>query len=565
MNLFGVDVSGLDLEAFDTYIRVLSLLVGVATGLALIRWKRTWMGLAGITLLALLVWLGSNYPLLRLYGLQMPGDRLRNLAAFTGTAAGHSVFSNGTIGRTSLEPLWSALVGILCWGHPERVYTVYPFLSAAVLLGLGLILYLHFSRGEAGEEDGRIRGFLVAYFVILLATTPLDYIGPYRAYWTKVFFLKPNHALGFLFVPVLIGLLDKPFRPWRAVAVGVTLGVLGWVFIIHWAFFCFSLGVYLLLKIVLARRDFTSEASKIILVVAMSAVIVAPYYKSIATHFPHAVTVERGTSKEEPTRSQWGDVMPTSESLLLLVTLDQGLIFYLGLVGIGDWLRRRGRKEMFWAGLVLGAYLLWLSNILMYYTARAREADEFYCFLIFALSIAAANGAYQLCAISRRWIGSFERAWRCPVYYPAAVMFLALIPLTSSYWWNPSKMDGHFRNAMEPLPLVARQLTDWVLRETSTNDVLIGVGEYVELIPACTGRQILVPRREWEEVARRIILGGDDSAREIDGKTINYLVVEPRLVELLGIERDFFDRNPRFQKVFQERHWKIYRIIPMLT
>ena len=52
--------------------------------------------------------------------------------------------------------------------------------------------------------------------------------------------------------------------------------------------------------------------------------------------------------KEEPTRSDWGEVMPATSSLLFAVTLDQGLLFYLGVIGLASWLSRHGRRELLW-------------------------------------------------------------------------------------------------------------------------------------------------------------------------------------------------------------------------
>ena len=65
MNLFGVEVTHLDIEAFCVLIRVLAVLVGIGTGLAFYVWRKSWIGLAGTLLLVSLAWLGANYPLQR--------------------------------------------------------------------------------------------------------------------------------------------------------------------------------------------------------------------------------------------------------------------------------------------------------------------------------------------------------------------------------------------------------------------------------------------------------------------------------------------------------------------
>ena len=555
MNLFGVEVTHLDIEAFRVLIRVLAVLVGIGTGLAFYVWRKSWIGLAGTLLLVSLAWLGANYPLQRLYGIQAPGDRLRNLAWPASVAAGHPPTSAGIVGRSSLEPFWGGLIGTLCRGRPESVYVIYPYLSLAVMLGLALVLFHHFRNRE--QKGPNIEALLVCYFAILAATAPLDYLGPYRVYWARMFLLKPNHALALLFIPVLIGIFAESSKT-RLIAGSLVLGLLGWVFIIHWAFFCFGLGVYLVLRVFCSREHFFRDAFKVAAVVAVSAVVVAPYFNLIATHFPQAVTVERGSSKEEPTQSNWGDAMPTTSSLLFAVTLDQGLIFYLGAIGLASWLRRRGRRELLWAAQLIGAYALWIMNYFLYISARAREPDEFYYYLLFVLSVAAGHGAYQVFL----WVREMTRSIASRQLRLAAVVAIVaggFVPMTSAYWWDPATMDAHFRNSLEPLPALATELRGWVLSETNPDDVLIASGGEMQWIPALTGRQIMTPHSGWRDVARDVLIEGSSSEVPSSSKP-SYVVFHPGLAAALDLERNFPIDQPHLQQVFRWRHWIVYRI-----
>jgi hypothetical protein len=415
-----------------------------------------------------------------------------------------------------------------------------------------------------------MRGLLVAFFAVILATSPLDYLGPYRAYWAKVFLLKPNHALGLVMLPLLLGLFAK-LTGRRALLAGLGLGLLGWVFIIHWVFLCFSLVVYLVLARISALQS-RRELGLTILAVAVSAVIVAPWFYRIAVTHPHAVTLSSGSPVEVPERSgfsgdpievpkrsDWGDFTPTGASLFFLVTLDQGLLFYLGALGFSAWLRQRQKLSLLWAAMVLGAYLLWFINYLLYQTARAREADEFYYFLIFALSVAAGYGAYTaLLAIGKmlRSAGPVATRW---ADHHVALFFLVLMPLAFPYWWIPPVMDAHFRVAMEPLPRDLEELGEWFRDETDGRDIAVADGELAHWIPAISGRQVLVPHGPTQEAVRAILIDGVELEEPLS--KVRYVVSTPDLAATLKLPRRFLEGDPRFQKVFEKGHVRIYRLI----
>src|SRR6185503_16754040 len=128
-----------------------------------------------------------------LYGLQDPSDRLRNLWWCATAAAGNSPFESGVVGQKTLEPAWSLLVSVLALFDPGRVLVLYPFLSALAMVAVAV--GIHFGLRPAADEEGdaSLRVLFASFFVLLAASAPLDYVGPFRSFWSRNFLLKPNH------------------------------------------------------------------------------------------------------------------------------------------------------------------------------------------------------------------------------------------------------------------------------------------------------------------------------------------------------------------------------------
>lgn len=564
MNAFGIDTVGLDLPAFFGLARLAFVAVFIAWALSLERARTRWLALAGLVGLIGLGWLASNYPLQRLYGLQYPGDRLRNLSWCMSVAAGNGPLSAGIIGHASLDPVWAGLVALMSLKDPERALAIYPYLSLFAMVALALSLFWHFDRahtsdvGELGRNEIRNRALVVALFAVLLATPPLDYLGPFRGYWAKMFLLKPNHTLGLVMLPVLVGLLTK-LSPARALVAGIGLGVLGWVFVIHWAFLCFCLAIYVGLRRVLAVEVSLRELLLLLAAVAVSMAVVAPWLYQIFVDYPHAVTLSAGSDAAVPTKSDWGDVLPPARSLLFLVTLDQGFGFYLGVVGVFAWLRQKQPVGLAWASLVIGAYLMWGINYLLYLGARAREADEFYHFLVFVLSVAAGWGAYSLWRVARRLAGSLDGLPSLGGRFAGVVFAVALMPMAFPYWWQPFEMDAHFRVALDPVPARVSELAEWVRDETDGRDLLIAGGELAHWLPGLTGRQVLVANASQRGVVEQVLLTGESPELAAVGiAPVDYVVFDPAVAEL--VELSSGDLNERWQEVHRLGHVRVYRV-----
>jgi hypothetical protein len=484
LNFLGIDVRGLDLDAFFRAGRLAYVALYVAWIAVLLRARRR-TGAAGPLALALVVWAVTTFPLQRPYGLQAPSsDRLRHVWWAATAAAGNPPWESGIVGQRTLEPLWSLLVSLLAWRDPARVLAVYPFLPALGLLATGGALWWAF-RAQA------LRATLVAFFVLLASTQALDFLEPFRMFWARHFLLKPNHALGLALVPVVVGVLARPLTVASAVGAAVLLGLLGWVFIVDWALTCASLACFVLLSAARAR-PLRGEIVRLAAVVAGSALLVAPFVWYLARYFPNAVSLAAGDNPAAPTLSPWGDIRPPAHSLLFLATFDLGPHFPLALYGAWTSWRRRRRADLLWLGVLAAAYLAWAATAVLYAMARARAADEVYWFLAFAVAVHAGLGAHAIVQRAAAAGRAQRRApWLARTRPLAALGLLAWLPFTVGWWWDPPRVDGHFTAALEPVPEDMRALADWLRTRTAGSDVVLASGGAEAWVPALSGRRVL--------------------------------------------------------------------------
>jgi hypothetical protein len=486
LNFIGIDVRGLDLDAFFRSGRLVYVAAYLAWVFVLARGRRrAWWW--GPTLLALLVWALTTFPLLRPYGLQVPSsDRLRHLWWAATAAAGNGPWESGVGGQRTLEPAWSLLVSLLALRDPARVVGVYPFLPALGLAVTGGALLWAF-RAQP------LRATLVTFFVLLASTQPLDYLEPFRIFWARHFLLKPNHALGLALVPVLAGVLAAPLTAARTAAAALLLGLLGWVFVVDWALVCASLVCFVLLA-ALRRAPFVRKAEVVRLaaIVAASALLVAPFVVYLSRHFPNAVSLSAGDNAAAPAVSPWGDERPAAHSLLFLATFDLGPHFPLALFGAWTAWRRGRRADLLWLGVLAAAYLAWTATAALFALARARAADEVYWFLAFAVAVHAAIGAHVVVrrgAAAMRWKASGS-PFRSPTRLAAAGL-LAWLPFTLGWWWDPPRMDGHFTAALQPVPDDMQALAAWVRERTRGSDLVLATPEAAAWLPALAGRRVI--------------------------------------------------------------------------
>jgi hypothetical protein len=484
LNAFGIDVQGLDLQAFFRASRFVYLAAYLAWIVVLAR-GRTRAAAVGPAVLALLMWAATTFPLQRPYGLQTPSsDRLRHLWWAASAAAGNPPWESGVVGQHTLEPAWSFLVSLLALRDPARVLGVYAYLPALGLAATAAALLWAFRARP-------LRAMLVTFFVLLASTQPLDHLEPFRFFWARHFLLKPNHALGLALVPVVAGVLAKPLRTARALAAGAWLALLGWVFVVDWALVCAGLACFVVIATARRRAPAGREIVRLAALVLASAVAVAPFVLYLARNFPNAVSLSAGDNAAAPTVSPWGDERPAAHSLLLLATFDLGPHFPLALVGAWAAWRRGRRGDLVWLGVLAAAYLAWSITAVLYTMARARAADEVYWFLVFAVAVHAGIGAD---ALGRRLgAGLCRRRWswapRPRTLFAAGL--LAWLPFTLGWWWDPRETDGHFRAALAPVPAEMRALAAWLRARTGSGDVVMADGEVFAWVPALSGRRVM--------------------------------------------------------------------------
>ena len=481
VNSLGIDVAGLDLEAFFRAGRLLYVAAFVGWVLVVVRARRrAWAW--GPTALALLGWALTTFPLQRPYGLQVPSDRLRHLWWAATAAAGNPPWESGIVGQRTIEPVWSLLVSVLALRDPARAIEVYPFLPALGLLATGAALVWAFRARP-------LQAALVSFFVLLASTQPLDFLEPFRMFWARHFLLKPNHAVGLAMVPLVLDAVSRPLTAARALVVASLLGLLGWVFVVDWALVCASLACFLGLAALRRCPLKRAEVVRLGGAVVASALFVAPYVWYLARHFPNAVSLSAGDNPAAPAMSAWGDERPRAHSLLFLATFDLGPHFPLALYGAWTLWRRRGRTDLAWLGMLAAAYASWAATAALYAASRARAADEVYWFLVFAVAVHAGLGAH---AIVMRAAAALRR--ERPAWTPrrlAAAMLLAWLPFTFGAWWDPPRTDGHFTAALDPVPGERQALAAWVRARTRGTDVVASTRTSAAWLPALAGRRVL--------------------------------------------------------------------------
>lgn len=528
-------------------------------------------GLFVPTLLAVLGWFLLDLPLERLYALGPNMDRQRNLAWCATAAAGNAPWGSGVVGRYNLEPWWALLVASLSLFDPGRVMTVYRYLPpvAIALVGASFTLAFRTPRVRAAENDSDGEApwlaLLVVFFVLLAPTGPLDYLSPYRAFWQRTFLLKPNHAFGFALLPVLAWLVASRGGGGRAVATALVLGTLGWVFVVHWALVCGGLGLY---AVVIAWRDWRGSRSElwtIVVIVAVSLVLVAPYLYYLMRSFP-VVSFPPPVYRDEPQRSVWGEAPSRTHSLLFLVTLDLGINFLLACYGAWVSWTRRTRMHLLWLGFAASAYLAWALNAYLLSIGQARVSDEIYFFLVVAVAVQAAIGLEDVLA---RVAERTADAGPAILGSRARVFALALacwLPLTFPWWWNAPRMDPHFRISREPLPDDLTNLATWIRENTEGSDVFLAGTDVATWIPALTGRRVLRTGMPWAgteayELERRLLLSEDPEAARavLDAMRVDYVVLDLSLRDEHELTASRLDESPLFDLVFQSYHTRIYR------
>ena len=562
-----------DLDSFFLLGRILYLFAFLTWVVWLLRSGRS-VGFLAPTFLALLFWAINTYPMQRPYGLFEPGDRLRNLWWSATAAAGNSPWESGVGGGASLEPFWATLVSVLALRDPGLVIKIYPFLPALGIILMGLSLGTTFRRSvgrraaehSPGPSDGDRCALFVVFFVLLASTQPLDYIGAYHGSLWKTILLKPNHVLGFALVPVCAAVVAGPMTVRRSVLAVALIGLLGWVFVIHWVLFSWCVVLFAVVGL-LTRISSLTNGIRLLVILLLASILVAPYVYFLRTNFETAVSLSPSWTPGAPKLSPWGESPPRGYSLLFIVTVDLGLNFFLALWGSWAAWRRRSRFDLMWLSIAAGTYSAWAVSAVLYETGRARGAAHVYVFVMFTVAVFAGLGAMDLVQRFASWFTPNPQSRMAALNRITAGVLLLLLPVSVPWWFRPHVMDSHFRAALDPLPGHLVSLGTWIRSHTRGSDTFLAGPSIAPWIPALSGRRVLGIGRAphdspsyWDECAI-VFPANVEEAREVAVRLrLAYVVADPSLLEEHVLPWDHFDRDPFFEKVHEDGSIRVYHL-----
>ena len=457
------------LQLAFSWFRVLLIAAGLLGCYLLWRRPRPGAAVALILVLNLAGWVAYTAPLGRLYGLQEHIDRGFNVGMAATAAAGNSPFEHTQVRFGNLEPFWSALVAALAFHRPEWVMPLYNWLSPLSLVVVTLGLYLGL-RTEEGEEDAWERA-LVVLAVVGLSSFSLSQHGPVPPLWSANFLYKPNHAMGWGLIGLIVGSQARGRSAWM---IGLLLGLLAWVFLLDWAYMCLGLVVAALLG-----RQSRADFARLAIALGVSGGLAAPYVVHLARDYSPA---GRGSSTEQI----WLDSMGQRLAPPHWVTLDLGLLFLLAVCGAAL-LRRRGRRrDNLLLGMLASAWLLWLA-----YEAGSAiagfspEPDEHHYYLRFTMALA---GGAALAAVARH----LQEWWGLRSGQGTVLVLAACLPLTFTAYWDPPSMDRYYRWDVEPIGPKVLDYGRWV-RENTPPQAVFAAGPSASMwIPILAGRRVLL-------------------------------------------------------------------------
>jgi hypothetical protein len=471
-NLFGVDVTGLDVPRFLAGARALFPLLALLWlgGLLLVR--RSWWLLLGVLLANAFVWGETTWPLQRLYALGPSHDRVGNVALCQVVAVAGQPLRTAQVGQLHFEPFWGVFVALLAGGDPARLLKVYAALPLAMACGFAASLYLALRPGRrAGPGWSGYERALCAGAATLLSSTAADFAGVYRIPWSLTFLLKPNHALGLVLLPWVLRAFAS-VGTWRGrIAVGVLLHLLGWVFVVHMAYVSLGLVAYGALTAWRDRGASRKAWTDVAAVLGVNVVVVSPYLVMLLVGYP---IFQPGPRM----------MIPPASAHLLEVTTGAGVLFVLASWGAVTLWRRPDTLARVWLAQALAAAGLWVAYYGLSALQLAKEKDELFYWTRFLAGALAGLGAWDAAV---RAAGMLRVAW--PAWARAAAVSALALPLTIPYWWDPLRMDGYFAGSLAPLPETVTGPAAAVARAADPQDVTAGDEEAARWVAALAGRR----------------------------------------------------------------------------
>lgn len=510
--------------------------------------------------LALYAWAVLEWPLQRLYAFAPPFDRMFNVAMGATAATGHSPFESYQVAAADLEPFWRLVLKGISLGRPENVLAFYTYFTPVVMVLLASSLYFGFRDANAGEgasEDRRFEAALVVFFALLLNSSPYEQFGVFRSFWPMNFLLKPNHVLGFVFLPWIVRGVSRPGGWTGALTSGVLLSVLSWVFLMHWSFVLVGLLCYPFVARSLGRP---AQTRRVLLAVALSFIAALPYVIFLFSNFHWG----HGGAVADKVWLQLG--YEEGFYNVFAVGYEHGAVFLFSLIGIAGMVKRRLGSDLVWLALLAGCVLGWAGYLVLFAVDKIIEPDEFYFYTRFLLTLAAGSGAFFLWRKAREWLSLEGKASSRAL----CLGLVLLLPQAFPYWWNPLKMDRYYELALSPLPNEMVEMARWIRDETSPDAVFVAGGATSLWIASLSGRRVLTtanfrPTFDFEErveLERRMIVEGEEAAfREAQARFgVSHLAIDPAYLEALGVNLESLESMSWLRMLYQQDAQRIFSI-----
>ena len=514
-------------DPFDTLplafagFRLAYFLIGLLGLYALWRRPRPTGAVALLLGLNVAAWAAYVAPLGRLYALDDVRDRAFNVGMAACVAAGNSPWDHVQVGYASLEPFWDVLVAALALFDPARVMAIYHWVPVLALVVVTLGLY----RGLGVAENDAWERVLMVFAVLGLSSFTASPEPPVPPLWAGNFLLKPNHATGWGVAAIVLGLRARR-APWWVQ--GLVLGLLAWVFLLHWAFVAAGLVLAEWL-----RRPEERRVKDLVFSLGVSSLVALPEILNLARDFS---PFGQGDSRDQVwAMAQIGQVL----ALPHWVTLDLGPLFVLG-IGGAVVLRRRGLdRDHLLLGLLLATWLLWLALALASPFGIAPEPDELHYFLRFAMALTA--GA-ALAGIARH----IEKVLPLGPGQGSVLVMAAFLVLTFPAYWDPPTMDRYYQWSLPPLDPKVVEYGTWVRENTPPDAVFLAGPLSSSWIPVLSGRRVLLTGdarppsdyRERKETERLLLRSSDAEAiqRAARAAGISFLAIDRPLSRAYGLE-----------------------------
>jgi hypothetical protein len=550
-NLFGIDVAGLDVAAFLAAAHIAYPLLALV-GLLLVGWRKraSWL-LVGVLAANAFAWAVTTYPLQRLYALGVGKDRVSNLAFCQVVAAGNSPLATVMVGRTHFSRhgrphhvLWNTVVAALSGWDPDRVLVLYGWLPLLMLWGFALALYRGLRPPPGAEGWSPWERALVAGGATLLCASPLDFASPYGPAWSMAFLLKPNHALGFVLFPLVLGACARTRGNRGRLVTALLLHLLGWAFALHVVYVAWGLMVFAALSWWAApREERRRDVLDALIPLALNGLITAP-------------VVVRLILDRVARPADAYSALPAGAAHLLEPTARAGAVFLLGLWGAWIAFRRGDRLGRLLSAQLLGALSIWLAYAGLSPLGLVEQPDEIFYWLRILTGALAGVGLWDL---ARRAARAFPILARDPARQAAAAG-LAILPWTLPYWWNPARMDRYFEGSRAPLPALVVGAGEFLRHHTPRRAVIAGYSEFAWWMGALAGKRALLseglypgPDHPRRLEANATLVKAEDAATvhaTAAAYGVTHLVVTPRLLAPHGLTLARLEARPHFRRVY---------------